>query len=266
MLQALTIILGLALWPISLFRANTLPDLVSYILPPFLLSISFLLLSKSSRLYFFPILFIPFFEPKLAPLPLIFSILIFLSRRKRVFTLCFLSFLVLILNWKGFFGQTIFVPDYEKKQEVVRNTQLYDSIFLARLFHNKARVVFDKFSDNFFALTDPNNYFFGFHPRQITGNQNLVKFPFPGIIFLIYGLFHLRGYKYKKFLILALSSSLLSLSILNLFDRNDFILWVPFSLLLLHAVNTFGRRVASAPIFFITFCIFGLYEVIRILI
>ena len=94
---------------------------------------------------------------------------------------------LLLVFWQGnnFFGQTIFISDYERRQEVIRNTHLYDSVFLARFSHNKLKIITDKFIYNFFAITDLNNYFFGFHPRQIVGNQNISKYPYPFLVFFL---------------------------------------------------------------------------------
>jgi hypothetical protein len=107
---------------------------------------------------------------------MVFSVVcVVLDRNRLHLSLCFIFSHFFLAR---FVGQTIFVTDYEANQKVVRDTQLYDSVFVARLFHNKGRVFFDKFTFNLFALTDPSNYFFGFHPRQVATNQNLIKFPF----------------------------------------------------------------------------------------
>jgi hypothetical protein len=136
---------------------------------------------------------------------------------------------------------------------------------MARLFHNKARIHIDKFNDNFFALSDPNNYFFGFHPRQIVvDNQNLDKFPFAALPFVLFGIYHLKKSKDKRFIINTFIIGVFSLSFLKIFDRNDFILWLPISLTFIHGVKQFSKKSKASIIFFLLFILFSIPELIRI--
>lgn len=219
LLKYLFIFWGVGTWPLNLFRANTLPDFLKYIFP--------------------------LFEPKLVSLPLIASLIYFFTtkNKKLATTFIVLSFITLWLNWKDFFGQTIFKYDYERRQEIIRKTYLYPSVVLARIYQNKVKIYINKFSSNFFALTDPNNYFFGFHPREIPiENQNLTKFPFLTLPFMLVGLYFLPLHKNKKFIIIFLSSSIISLSLLSSFDRHDLILWLPLSLIFIHGVDIVDKK------------------------
>lgn len=259
--------LGLVFWPLSLFLANSYNNFIGYLVPAAFLITSLILSKKQLKYYFLPILFIPFFEPKLALIPLGIAVLkLFQSKIKKApMIFLFLSLIVFLISWKEFSGQTIFTPDYEARQAVIRNTQLYRTVFMARLFHNKARIHIDKFNDNFFALSDPNNYFFGFHPRQIViDNQNLDKFPFAALPFVFFGIYHLNKSKNKRFIINTFIVSIFSLSLLNIFDRNDFILWVPISLTFIHGVKQFSKRFKISKIFFLLFIFFSIPELIRI--
>lgn len=262
------VLLSLSFWPLSLFLANTPADLFRYATPVFFIALSFVLFWVNFRFYLIPLLFIPFFDPKLAVLPGTATLLEFmLQDRKRVhLVLVVASLFVLLLNWKGFWGQTIFVPDYQKQQEVVGKTYLYPSVFLARIFQNKPRIYWDKFTNNFFALTDPNNYFFGFHPREIIiDNQNLRKYPFLSLVFMVFGLYYLGNNPHKKFILVLLASSILSLSILTIFDRNDFILWLPLFLILIDGVKVFDKtKWKFRTIFYIVFLVFTITEFARI--
>jgi hypothetical protein len=216
-----------------------------------------------------PILFIPFFEPKLALIPLGIAMLeLFQFKIKKMpMIFLFLSLIVFLISWKEYSGQTIITPDYEARQAVIRKTQLYKTVFMARLFHNKARIRIDKFNDNFFALSDPNNYFFGFHPRQIViDNQNLGKFPFAALPFVLFGIYHLNKSKDKRFIINTFIVGMFSLSLLKIFDRNDFILWLPISLAFVHGVKQFGKKHKASIIFFLLFILFSIPELIRILV
>ena len=238
MLKRITMFLILITWPLSLFVNNTFKDFLSYVFP--------------------------FFNPKFAVLLLIL-ILIYFKFKKPV--LIIISILILILFLKPFYGQTIFRSDYEAQQQNLQKSNLYNSIFLARLFQNKAHIPLDKFTNNFFALTDPNNYFFGFAPRQIiVDNQNLKKFPVLSLPFLLIGLYFFTKQKHWKLVLAILVASIINLSILTNFDRNDFILWIPLSLIILHGLNIFDKRFKYAKYYEIIFLIFSSIEILRILI
>ena len=259
--------LGLIFWPLSLFLANTRQDFIGYAIPAVLVVLSFILSKLRPRLYFLPLLAIPFIEPKLAALPILIAFLDLFWKKtsKKTYAFLFLSLIILLVSWKPFIGQTIFTPDYQARQAVIRKTHLYPTVFTARLFQNKIRIYFDKFIDNFFALSDPNNYFFGFHPRQIPNNQNLIKLPFVGLLFVLYGLYHLPKSKDKKMIINTFLGSLISLSLLTVFDRNDFILWLPLSLIFFHGVCQFEKNYKSkAKYFFFAFILFAIPELIRV--
>ena len=267
--QDIVIILGLVFWPLSLFLVNSYSNFITYIVPAAFLITSLILSRRHSKLYLLPILFIPFFEPKLALIPLGIAVLeLFQSKIKRVSVIfLFLSLIVFLINWNEFSGQTIFTPDYEARQAVVRNTQLYETVFMARLFHNKVRIPINNFNDRLFALSDPNNYFFGFHPREIViDNQNLDKFPFAALPFVLTGIYYLNESKNKKFIINIFVVSILSLSFLKIFDRNDFILWLPISLIFIHGVKQFSKRFKMSKVFFWLFILFSIPEFIRIIV
>lgn len=259
--------LGLSCWPLALFLANTPRDFIGYAVPAALVVLSFILSKLRPKLYLLPLLAIPLIEPKLAALPILIAFLdLFWGKtNKKTLAFLFLSLIILLVSWKSFVGQTIFTPDYEARQAVIRKTHLYPTVFTARLFQNKVRIYADKFIDNLFALSDPNNYFFGFHPRQIPNNQNLTKYPFVGLLFALYGLYHLDKSKDKKFIINFLAGSLISLSLLTLFDRNDFILWLPLALVFFHGVIQFEKKYKDkAKFIFFVFILFAIPELIRI--
>lgn len=131
--------------------------------------------------------------------------------------------------------ETIFTKDYEAEQLILRNTQLYPTIIEARLFQNKGRIYLNKFTENFFALSDPNYYFFGLHPRPIVpDNKNLFKYPFVAIVFFFYGILEIGKFKYRKILLILSVFLLTSLSILKNFDGYDIILWFPVSSIIVH--------------------------------
>ena len=236
-LKNLTLFLIAITWPLSLLIANTPKDFLSYIIP---------------------------LSPKFAILPLLF-VLFFYQFKKPKFIL--ISLVVLVIFFKPFFGQTIFTKDYEAEQKILQEQKLYPSIFLARLFQNKPKIFVDKFTNNFFAITDPNNYFFGFAPRQITvNNQNLKKFPFLALPFLLIGIFYFKKIKNYKLLLAVLIAIILNLSILTNFDRQDFILWIPLFLIIANGINIFNEHFKYSKYYYLIFIIFSSIEILRILI
>ncbi len=162
------------------------------------------------------------------------------------------------------FTKTIFQQDYQAKQRILEKINLYPTIFLARVYQNKARIYLDKASNNLLALTDLNNYFFGFHPKQIIGNQNLKKFPFVSIIFFLTGLYFFNRLKHKKLILQITIPSLIYLTLLENFDRIDILLWLPISLVILGgldivSLSKYWKYTAGA------FWIFTVPQLLRIL-
>lgn len=244
MLKKIVIIFSLILWPINLFLTNTFSNFLFYLIPAGFLVFSYYLYTKKSKYYLIPTLFIGIFQPKLLAIPVLMALIdFFIKHSKTSIITLIISLVIFISFFSQFKGQTIFVRDYEAQQLVLRNTYLYPNIFLARSFQNKPQIYLNKIISNFFALVDTNNYLFGFHPRPITiTNQNLIKFSFWTLPFILLGLFYVRENKHYKFILASLVAIILSLSLLTNFDRNDFILWVPISLVLIHGINIFKTK------------------------
>lgn len=243
-LKRIAILFIITLWPLSLFFANTPSNFIHYLLPSLLILILWIMYSKGFRYYFLPIFFIPIIDPKLALIPLLFFLINLVVTKNKEHLICLIiSVVILGIFWKPFYGQTILRPDYEGGQLVIQKSNLYNSIPLARIFQNKPRIILDKFSSNFFSLVDPNNYFFGFMPRQILiDNQNLNKFPFVALIFAIYGLINIESLKRKGVIISLLIAGILNLSLLGVFDRQDFILFIPLCLIIIHGIDSMEKK------------------------
>lgn len=160
--------------------------------------------------------------------------------------------------------ETIFTKDYEAEQLVLRNIQLYPSVWSARLFQNKPRIYLNKFAGNIFALTDPNYYFFGLHPRPIVpDNKNLFKFPFPAIIFFFYGIFTLDWKKHTKLLFYT-TAILFLLSILKNFDGFDIMLFPSLVFVIIKGMDMMEEK--NKKIFLISVLltiVFGIPEILR---
>ncbi len=125
--------------------------------------------------------------------------------------------------------QTIFVQDYQGRQLILRNINLYPNVYLARLFQNKAVIVTNKYFNNLFNILDLNYYFFGSHPREVVGGLNYTRLPLLTILPILWFLFITQHPKKKTFL-LSISIFILIISFFINHYVYDFILW-PFFLL-----------------------------------
>ncbi len=137
---------------------------------------------------------------------------------------------------------TIFAPDYQAKQSILRNTYLYPTVFMARLFQNKWLIPLNKFKSNFFTLLDPNYYFFASHPRELDGNQNLVRLPFVLLFFLLVGIFNFSTLRRSRLYGCLFLIFILSLSLLNHFSSYDLLLWPFFCLFIFHGFRSLSRQ------------------------
>jgi hypothetical protein len=230
-------------------------------------------------------LVLPFINPKLAPLPLLFfliyAIIIRFSKniiiaksakpqslklKTKYVLLIIASLFIFTFHLSEFQKQSIFYFDYEANQALIRKIYLYPNTSLARISQNKFYLYLDKIADNFFALTDPNNYFFAFHPREIVvTNQNLDKFPFPAIIFFLFGAFFLLKHPQFKFLFSIIFSSIITLSLLKNFDLTDFILFIPLSLLIIFGTKKMKDKNQFGFSLVLTLnTIFALFEISRL--
>ncbi len=170
-----------------------------------------------------------------------------------IFTLWPLSFFLTNLpnrfdifanSWRA--GTIFQVPplDYDY---LVRKISLFSNRNLARVEENKLTPVFSSLSLNFFSLIDPNNYFFGFHPReQVITNQNLVKFPPFSILFFLIGIYHFEKLKRYKTYLVYISISVLVLSTLKVFDGFDLILYLPLALIINNGLTVVSNKKSPA--------------------
>jgi hypothetical protein len=265
MLKKVYLLIIIVFWPLLLYLANIPGDSIFYILPSLFLVVAYFTRKDLPFISNLAVLLIAVISPKLALFPLCYFLISLIFEKRRLFLIfLILSVGTLFYQRFAFIGQTVFQPDYEGQQQILRDTKLYDSIFIARMFHNKARIPLEKIAHNFFALTDPNNYFFAFHPREGRDNQNLQKFPFLSIIFFLYGLYLIKKSAHIRFILISFIAGILSLSALTNFDRNDFILWFPLSLIILHGISETKLKPKYETILLIISIVFACIELIRI--
>ncbi len=256
------VFLSIIFWPLNLFINNSPKTFLVSVAPAILTALSY-----QEPLF---LLFIPIISPKLLLFPLIFILVVFyfkkISKTNVFLFLIFYSF-IFLLRWPDFYNQSIFPYDYEAQQQVVRDTQLYDSVFLARLFHNKAKIRIDDFNTNLFSLLDPNNYFFNFHPRlPLSPNQMLSKYGFATFVPLLIGFINLNKIKYKEYLISVFIGALVSLSFLKIFDAHDFILWIPLSILISSGLSKIDNLSNRKNYFGEIYAVVLLIELVRLVI
>ena len=266
MLKKIISVLTLITFPLSLFFANTTANFIHYVIPAMLVLSSYYLFSKRKKYYFLPLFIILFVEPKFVILPFLFLII---NYSKKNLPFLFISILLILFFWKPFFGQTIFTHDYEAGQQALQKSQLYHSVPLARIFQNKLRIPLGKLSDNFFQIVDPNNYFFGFAPRQIILNdQDIENFPFLSLPFMLIGFYYIRKSKNKKFILSILIAIVVNLSTLKIYDRNDFILWIPLSAIILEGLNIFDEKINKKMkiLYYLIFIVLTTIQIMRIII
>lgn len=264
------ILLGLLFWPLTLYLSNTPREFSLLVIPPALLSLSYVLYTRSNPLFYVPLLAISAVFPKLTLIAWFVSIALFFVKTNftRSYQIFFVvaATLIVLVRWQSFQEQSIFKIDYEAQQEVLRDIHLYPNPLLARTFQNKARIIGDKFLANIFALTDPSNYFFSFHPREdMLGNQNLIKFPYLALVPFLLGIFDLDKLKQKKLLLVLLASQILALALVTPFDRDDFVLWPLFGVIFIHGINTFWqtKRQNLLVFFSLFFVLISTVELVR---
>lgn len=241
----------LLFWPIGLYFSIPLPEYSRYLFAALVVAASFR--------WNFILLMLPFIDPKLALVSPVF----FLLRRQSSKYLV-LSTLVLFITWFGFYQQSIFIPDHEARQAIISKAFLYPNPFLARTFQNKLTPFITKAESNFFALVDPNNYFFGFHPSEILlDNLNLTKFPTFAIFFFLYGLIKIKNIKNLRHLAGISCGLILSLSLVKNFDRIDLVLLPPLFYLVFHGIISLKQdHKKTFTLFNLIFIIFSLTDYI----
>lgn len=154
--------------------------------------------------------------------------------KRLIFLLAFISVLLWPINYlkqnhklESLVPHSVFASDYQGRQLILRNINLYPNIFLARLFQNKALVVTNKYFDNFFDFIDPNYYFFGSHPREVVNGQNYTRLPLFAIFPILWFLLWSRGH-HKKIILSVLTFSILIFSFFTNHHVYDFVLWPIF--------------------------------------
>lgn len=150
---------------------------------------------------------------------------------------------------------SIFHLEYESVQAIIRKTYLYPNVFLARMSQNKPLIIIAKFEHNLTALLDPNNYFFGYHPRETIDLPGSVKFPFYSLPFFLFGFFYLPKTKHGKSFIFFLVCLVFLLSLLNNFFAYDFVLYFPLAFIFLLGLRYSPRPFKKIKVPYLLICL-----------
>jgi hypothetical protein len=250
-------------WPLNFLIHNNLKDTIHFFLPSLLLFCAVTLFKDKIVGRNILLACIPILNSSLILVPIISL----LYKNKKIGYVLFgivLSLSVFFVA-KSFIGSSIFYYEHHDQQKIIRQGYLYPNIYLSRMFQNKPSIYIDRFLFNFFSLIDPNNYFFGFHPRQIpVENQNLQKFPFLSVIFFLTGLY--QAIFKRKLLLISLLIVLINLALLKNFDKTDSLVWLPVSILVIEGVWIYLKKMNFQKwLLIFIFLIFTLVEYFQLI-
>lgn len=160
---------------------------------------------------------------------------------------------------KNYYRHSIFSSNDQAVLTINSKRSAYPNDLFGRLFNNKVTYIFGRFKANFFALTDQNNYFFGFHPREIVRqNMNLEKFPFISMVYMVYAFYRFNALKRAKELTALFFILVVFLSLAN-FDKVDFVLYPIFAIFMIHGITQMEKE--KPTLFFTTSLLLILYAV-----
>lgn len=134
-------------------------------------------------------------------------------------------------------GGTIFYEDKEDTRIRMEKLGL-DTSYVKAFFYNKYSDYTARYRKNFFVLLDPANYFFKMHPREdVVGVDFRNKYPYFTIVFLVVAIIF-SAYKNKNLMVWASFFIIVGmLSFLRHLDGWDFVVYFPFSYLLVFGVK-----------------------------
>lgn len=187
-----------------------------------------------------------------------------------ILTLALISFSLWPLNYfsanknLSLTPKTVFESDYQGRQLILRNINLYPTVFMARIFQNKAVLVSSKYFNNLFDFLDPNYYFFGSHPREVPEGQNYTRLPLLTLLPIFWFFFNTNAKRRRT------TSSLFGLFVItfSLFTNHyvyDFLLWPLFLYVIYFGLSDFYNKKKSYGIIFTLFLLAEVgYEITRL--
>ncbi len=257
----------LIFWPISFFLANS-HSWNLYLLSLLVVTLNWYLYFKKFKYHYFVFLLLPIIHPAFLFIPII-TILFWAFELPKGALLGFgaLLLVVFLIFWKAFFAFSIFTPDPLANDTLVKKITLIPNRQVARVFENKTTIFIEKFKTNVFESLDLNNFFFGSHPQEVGGQQNLTKFSYLALVPFLLGLFYLNENAHKKWLLSILFSVIISIALINNQDRFNTLLFLPISLICLSGLKKIMDHDNQylSWLFSIIFIPLTLFELVRIL-
>ena len=255
-------------WPISLVRQNSFNSLTPILLCLLIFTISYVLRQSKDRYHYFLYLVLPIINVNLLLFPLFYGLFNVRYLKKDCLGQIYLilSIVLLFALFTKFLDKSIFAYGELDIYNLNLKRGLLGYGILARSLYNKAWLFLNKILSNFFSLTDINNYFFAFHPREsVLTNQNLVKYSFSTLPYFVVGMFNIRKFKMSSWYITCLISLIFSLSFLKNFDINDFVPWLFLSLICVNGYKiTVKKPNCLTYLLFFAFLSLSFWQLLRL--
>lgn len=232
-------LLVLLFWPLGFLFANSSKDLLFFFFPNIGVLVCYYLYKRANSWWAAPLLVVGVINGSLSVFPLVVALTRVLHKRRwQDLLVLLLAVVIFLYQIHNLYLGSVFKYDRDTYQQKIEQGYLYPNVLLARISQNKWTIFTGRVRFNFFALIDPNNYFFNFHPREIVReNQNLDKYPFWAIVFFAIGLFGMIERKGGEFILVVLAGLLINLSMLRSFDRYDLALYFPVSLIVVFGLG-----------------------------
>lgn len=260
------VVVGLVIffWPLNFLTRNSVKDTIHFFLPSILIFCAITLFKERFFKRNILLFSIPFLNNSLLLIPMLS--LLYKSKKLGYLILAIIIAIGIFFAGQSFLGSSIFYFEHNDQQKVIRQGYLYPNIYLARLFQNKPTIYLDRFWFNFFSLIDLNNYFFGFHPRQIpVENQNIQKFPFMSIFLFLGGIY--LAIKKQKQLLFSVGWIVINLALLKNFDKSDAVLWLLLCSIIYLGLEIFKQITSHSKYWFLViFILFSLTEYLRMIV
>lgn len=266
----LTFWLILLFWPISLLQANPV-SWPTYFMASLIVILDWFLYFKGFVYHYFLYLLLPLVTPVYLPLPIIYLLfnldLPVVKKPAPLTSYLVLTAIVGALSFGSFLPRSVFTPDPVALGTLHQKNSLIPQRFLAKIMANQTTIFQTKFTANLFSSFDINNYFFGFHPREIAkDNQNLSKYPYLALAPFLVGLFFLTQNTHRRWLAVTLLAAIISLATIGAPDKFDFIIYWPISLMIYYGLKKIYRFSGLAFwLFTVIFLPISLIELARLI-
>lgn len=266
-MKTIFILLTIVLWPIELIVNNHINELFPIFMCILIFLICWIMYLRGNKKYIFILLLLPIININLIFFPVVYGLYNLITNKNKT-DIIFLGVAILItlILFKSFYSKSVFI--FNELDIYILNTKrgLTGLNLFSKFLYNKFTLGLDKFFRNFFSIVDLNNYFFSFHPREsVIVNLNLTKFSFVTIPYFLVGLSNIKKLREYKLYIAFFVSLIVSLSFLQIFDINDFILWPLISVICLIGFEIIDKKYQYlSKVMFLFYMVFTFWELLKI--